>query len=113
MSRLVEPDPVKPVLALFSADRSTMKQAALRFEELAGVLDYAGPVAPFGWTAFYTEEMGGALVKRLLSAETLMDPTRLIELKIGCRGIEDDFLVDGRRTVNLDPGYLAGDKLVL
>ncbi|MEW5726055.1 MAG: DUF4416 family protein [Thermodesulfobacteriota bacterium] len=113
MSRLRDPDPVKPVVSVFSARLELIKQSAVRLEELLGPLDFAGPVLVFDQTEYYREEMGWPLFKRLLGAERLVDPGELAGIKIQALRIEEEFSREGRRAVNLDPGYLAMDKLVL
>jgi hypothetical protein len=57
--------------------------------------------------------MGGPLVKRFLSAERLMDPGDLAALKVFTTDLEAGFSQDGRRKVNIDPGYVSLERLVL
>jgi len=113
MSRLVPPPPVKPLAAIFSRDREDLARAALRFEELVGRLDYASMVMAFDQTDYYRAEMGGPLVKRVFSAETLVDPADLVEIKVRTNAVEAEFAIEGRRKVNIDPGYVSAERLVL
>ena len=113
MSVLRPPDPVKPVVAVFAADRTRIAAAAARLAERFGPIEYIGPELVFDQTDYYAPEMGGPLVKRLLAVEGLMDPADLVELKVFCAGVEAELSVAGRRTVNLDPGYVGLSQLVL
>jgi hypothetical protein len=71
-----------------------------------------GPIA-FSFTEYYREEMGERLLKMYLSFSTPIEREALAGIKVFTNGLERDRMVNGRRTINLDPGYLAQDKLVL
>ena len=47
------------------------------------------------------------------SFSDLIDPARIVDLKIESSRIEVEFALDGRRRVNIDPGYVDFYKLVL
>lgn len=113
LSTLTSPDPVKLVAAVFSADSKYIETAAMRIEEFTGPLDYAGAPEPFDQTDYYRPEMGGPLVKRLFAVEKLIDPAELVEIKIKCVDLEKEMSIGGKRTVNMDPGYVGVDKFVL
>jgi hypothetical protein len=57
--------------------------------------------------------MGEGLKRIFYSFSDLIDPARLVDVKIESNRIEDEFALDGRRRVNVDPGYLDFYKLVL
>ena len=78
-----------------------------------GTLDFEGEDHHFDCTAYYEPEMGTPLYRRLVSFESLMPPTELVEMKLRCNQIEDDLAIEGKRIVNLDAGYLDHNKFVL
>lgn len=84
-------------------------------EGLEGIL---GPVLlesggyPFDMSDYYAAEMGGGLVRVWLVFGTA-DPSMLPGWKADCASLEDSLREGGRRTVNIDPGYLDLGKLVL
>ena len=71
-----------------------------------------GPVE-FSWSNYYEGEMGVDLLKYYVIFRDTVCRSRLPAIKIGTNDIERRFSKDGRRVVNIDPGYLAVDKLVL
>jgi hypothetical protein len=71
-----------------------------------------GPV-PFSWTDYYAAEMGENLFKTYICFESPVERELLPEIKQWTNGIEQEYAAGGRRAVNIDPGYLARDKLVL
>jgi len=56
---------------------------------------------------------GPGLTKLYLVFEQGFDRTRLPAVKLATNAMEQERAVDGKRRVNIDPGYLARDKLVL
>jgi len=82
-------------------------------EDILGSLDYAGEEFLFDHTAYYRAEMGWPLFKRFFSAEDLIDPTELVKIKIKTMAAEAEFMVEGKRKVNIDPGYMSAERLVL
>jgi hypothetical protein len=79
-----------------------------------------GPVAlesgpyPFDLSDYYGREMGEGLMRTWLCFSTLRDPSDLPAWKHDCTLLEAGFAdPEGRRRVNLDPGYLDHGKLVL
>jgi hypothetical protein len=113
VSRLTIPKPVKPIVALLSPGKELIKQCASQLEDVIGRMDYASELMMFDYSDYYCDEMGAPLFKRFFSFETLMDPAALPDIKVSCQKIEDDFSVDGKREVNIDPGYISIERLVL
>ena len=71
-----------------------------------------GPV-PFTFSTYYESEMGPNLLKRYYTFERLIDRSDLPRIKNLTNSLEDRYCSSGQRQINLDPGYLARDKLVL
>lgn len=113
MSRLHRPDPVKPVFSVFSADRQELVRVAHLLEDLVGPFDYASAELAFDRTDYYRAEMGWPLIRRFFSAEHLIDPSELVEIKVRGNDLESRLAVGGQRTVNIDPGYISPERLVL
>jgi len=111
------PQKVKPVLffiALTSRDLSLKKALLKGLENTLGIVVLEGPVYEFSkFTSYYEEEMGTPLFKTLLFFEILKDPEELVELKHLCYEMEKEHSQDGKRLVNLDPGYLTLSKVIL
>ena len=113
MSEPGPPLPVKPVVSLILAREDLGPTAVARLSEFLGPPDLVGPWWPFGETDYYTPEMGPNLGRRLVSFLHLADPAQLASWKVYTNRIEAGFTLAGRRVVNLDPGYIAKERLVL
>ena len=113
MSKPGPPLPVKPVVSMLLARQDLAPAVAARLSEYFGPPDLVGPWWPFTATAYYAPEMGPTLGRRLVSFLHLADPSQLAAWKIFTDEIEAGFSLGGRRLVNLDPGYVARERLVL
>ncbi|RKX70418.1 DUF4416 domain-containing protein [candidate division WOR-3 bacterium] len=71
------------------------------------------PSFPFTATEYYESEMGKGLMRCWLAFLTQFDPEELVELKKRAVAIEVSLSVEGRRRVNIDPGYLDLKRVVL
>ncbi len=113
MGRIKQPEPVKLIVAMLAHAEAALDQAAARLEAAHGPVDYASPLLPFTVSSYYAAEMGPDLRRRFIAFARLVLPDALPGLKLAAIALESDLAVDGRRTVNLDPGYLCAGKLVL
>ena len=78
-----------------------------------GPVDLEKGPFPFGYTDYYREEMGGSLARYFLSFRDLIDPSELSSTKCITNSIEDEFTVEEKRRVNIDPGLISLERLVL
>lgn len=65
------------------------------------------------FTDYYSKEMGENLMKLFLVFTDLQMPEDLPDIKKTTNQLEENYLVENMRTVNLDPGYISEAKLVL
>jgi len=113
MSLLRAAEPVKLLMSLFAKDAPLMADALTLLSDRWGELDFVSPLLPFDETDYYEKETGTDLVRRLVSFATPIPPEKLPDIKIWTNGIEDRFAVEGRRRLNIDPGYLSASHLIL
>jgi hypothetical protein len=108
---------VKLICGVMTSREDLLESFAEALAEEFGPVDLESDVFPFNHTAYYEEEMGSGLVKKILSFEHLIDPGAIGAIKL--RTIEmEGVLTDSTkakvgRVVNLDPGYVGMLKLVL
>ncbi|MBU1275955.1 MAG: DUF4416 family protein [Proteobacteria bacterium] len=107
------PRPARLVVSLLAGHEQPRAQALRRLASALGrVVSYSEPIN-FTKSAYYTSEMGPGLDRRLAALEDLRLPGELAGIKCLCQQIETDLSLGGRRQVNLDPGLLDRDSLVL
>jgi hypothetical protein len=119
-STMVQPReyaPVKLVCGVISKKEDAVnEEVKKRLEAEWGRADSESEAFPFDLTGYYEDEMGGGLVRRFLSFETLVPPESLPEAKLWA--IELEAMVRQERGVtgrpaNIDPGFLTASSLVM
>ncbi|NLG17115.1 MAG: DUF4416 family protein [Fibrobacter sp.] len=113
MAETSPPFPVKFFIAVLFNKSEALNSALLKVTELWGPVDFQGKDHLFDVTDYYEPEMGTPLYRRLLSFESLYEPTLMVEMKLGCNRIEQELSIDRKRIVNLDAGYLDHNKVLL
>ena len=113
MGKIGQPLPVKLIVPVFSGDEVLFLIAESRLEETFGPIDYRSGTLPFTHTSYYTPEFGLALLRKFVAFERLIDPSTLADIKHVTNALEHELAMDGKRCINLDPGYISESKLVL
>lgn len=79
-----------------------------------GPHDYQSPLLQFSHTPYYRTEMGDSLQRCFVAFHQLVDRDRLADIKLITNRVEKRFLdPQGGRRVNIDPGLLSMENLVL
>lgn len=111
------PQPVKPLVALLSADPTLFATATVQLQHTYGPVDLESEVFPWNTTDYYREEMGEHLLRKFVTFARLISPEELARLKLETNALElalsSASSPTSPRRVNLDPGYLDATKLVL
>ena len=113
MSLPREPEPVKIISSLFSPESECIERVIAQLSGIYGPVDWVSPELFFDRTRYYAREMGWPLYRRFISFEKLAYPDRLVEIKVKTNEIEGKYLREGNRRVNIDPGYISAERLVL
>lgn len=101
------------ICAVCSADTHAGETAEISLVEQWGPAALVQAPFPFDHTDYYEAEMGAPLSKHLVAFERLIEPEELPACKLSTNRLEEELSKDGRRRVNLDPGYLTPARLVL
>jgi hypothetical protein len=113
MGRIGVPKPVKLIMSLISSDDRLLNQVIAVLMERYGEVDFTSDILPFDFTEYYTEEMGEGLFRRLVTFLPLIPREKLVWIKRETNEIEEQFAVEGKRRVNIDPGYICAEHLIL
>jgi hypothetical protein len=113
MSIPQNPQPAKLIIGAFMADKAVFGEVAAALSRLWGPIDVVSLWFPFDKTAYYAAEMGGPLFRRILTFSQLISQGALAEIKIATNALESRLAEEGRRRVNIDPGYLVAERFVL
>ncbi|HPQ70697.1 MAG TPA: DUF4416 family protein [bacterium] len=114
MSRPYAPDPVLLVMGVLHQPEFDLLPVTRRLERNFGPMQQMTEPINFRFTDYYEKEMGARLQRRFLMFTQLIDPARLPKIKLATNVIESDFAgPNGKRRINLDPGYLNAAHLIL
>lgn len=78
-----------------------------------GPIDFSSEEIDFIYSDYYIKEMGEGIKRYFYSFRNCVAPDRLAEIKIRTNRLEEEFMADGMRKVNLDPGILNCSRLIL
>lgn len=104
---------VKLFAAITFNDEEIYENVKLELEKNYGPIEIRSAIYDFIYTQYYSHEMGFNLKKQLLGFKELIIKDSLADIKLKTNDIESIFSVGDKRTVNIDPGYLTGAKVVL
>ncbi|MCP4622358.1 MAG: DUF4416 family protein [bacterium] len=108
-----EPKPAKLVVGLIMKDKTLFEPLGVELSAGFGSVDIVSSWLPFDYTSYYEPEMGTPLYRRLLTFKKLIAQEELAEIKLTTNRLEQTFLQNNNRRVNIDPGYLLYERFVL
>lgn len=113
MSTLKEPWPVKLFVSVIYGERADMDVCIKNLEYEFGVAEYRGEIREFDGTDYYQKEMGTGLRRILLTFRRLVRRTDIVRVKTFTNKLEKVFSYENKRLVNIDPGYIALEHIIL
>ena len=113
MGTIRKPHKVKLIVGLLSNDIPAIEKATALLKRAFGRTDFESALLEFTHTDYYEGEMGKALKRKFLSFAKLSRLDHICASKLRTDRLEKTFMRAGRRTVNIDPGYVDCSKLVL
>lgn len=106
--------PVKFFCAVTFCNNIKLSDIADKIESVFGEIELQSGLYNFSqYTDYYKAEMGDNLKKNFIAFTKIREPELLVKYKIETNQLEKDFLSKGRRTINIDPGYLTEAKIIL
>lgn len=113
MSTPREPDRVRLFSSLFSTEKDLIDRVIEELVDIFGAPDVITPWLMFERTRYYEKEMGWPLHRRFITFKELILPEELVDRKLNTNKIEAKYSSEGRRRINIDPGYICLERLVL
>ncbi|HXX57704.1 MAG TPA: DUF4416 family protein [Thermodesulfovibrionales bacterium] len=110
------PSPPESVILFVGAlylKEGSLASAEEKLGEHFGEVAMESPSSEWSYSDYYREEMGSPLKRSFIFFRKAIDPGRLADIKLLTNDIERRLSAGGRRTINLDPGYLTAAKVVL
>ncbi|MFC1479218.1 DUF4416 family protein [Planctomycetota bacterium] len=106
-------EPALLFAALFTPEQSLLSQGVSSLAEHFGVPESASGLFEFDETDYYSEEMGTGLYKELYLFPGIVNPGEIADIKLCTNSLETEYSEEGKRKLNIDPGYITLTKVVL
>lgn len=101
------------IIGVLSTVPGVEKELQAELENKFGPVDLVSSELNFDFTNYYDSEMGKDIKRWFYSFSTLIDPAELPRIKAVTNELEELWAEDGERKVNLDPGMLDLNRLIL
>jgi hypothetical protein len=108
-----DPQPVKLIASLLTGEPGLLMDVKIQLSRAFGPMDFESELLPFSHTDYYAPEFGPGLQRQIVTFERLVDPGDLPGIKRQTNDLERSWAQEGKRWVNIDPGYVSLGKLVL
>ncbi len=113
MSRRKTPPPAGLLISVIYREEEDFERTFRKISDQIGKIGFGSGPFPFDRTEYYAKEMGAPLFRRFLLLADVVGRDELVQAKIAAESIEDEFRQNGNRTVNIDPGLLSEESVVL
>ena len=105
--------PGKALIGVMFQKGEIYQQFLRHLETIEVEIELESEIYKFDSTDYYEEEMGSGLYRIFLSLKGLYPVEQSVSLKNETNSWENEWKEAGKRTLNLDPGYLDLHKVVL
>lgn len=104
----------KLICGIIANSKEMLEKGLTVLKENFGDIERRSKIIPFDFTNYYESEMGKGLIRQWTSFLNLIKEDEIKDVKLKTIGLEKRLASeDGRRNVNIDPGYISLSKLVL
>jgi hypothetical protein len=107
------PKDVKLMAGIMFKSEADLSVAKTTLENWYGPIETESEIFDFIHSEYYADEMGLDLKKQFVIFKNLIRPEQISDIKLKTNELEQSFLKNGNRQVNVDPGYITAAKLVL
>lgn len=101
------------IVGLLFTEPEVYKTAVSDLCSLFGPILYESSAVPWNHSVYYVNEMGQGIMRTFLCFEQLISPETIVEIKIATNKVEEGLSREGKRQINIDPGYITPSKVVL
>ena len=113
MAKIKPPEPSLLFIGLLYTDHEVLLQAKKNISSDFGPILFESPCLPWDYSSYYKEELGSPILRQFVFFKNLIDPGSLADIKLKTMERENELVLEGKRRVNLDPGYLMLSRIVL
>ena len=115
MGRAEKFEKEKLIIGVIFHNRDVHEKVLSILTEKFGEIDFSTEEFSFSdeFSNYYDTEVGGEARRIIYSFENTVTPESQAEIKTFTNRLEAQFSIDGKRQINLDPGFLSHGRLML
>ncbi|MGD1074660.1 MAG: DUF4416 family protein [Thermodesulfovibrionales bacterium] len=113
MGKIAPPETSILFVGILCRKKEYFSTAREALQKQFGDILMESPVLPWDYTDYYRDELGWPITRTFLFFRDAINTGDLADVKLTTREIEYQLSEQGKRNVNLDPGYLTLAKVVL
>jgi hypothetical protein len=107
------PRAVKYFASILFTDEKMLHRAFGELQYVVGKIQAKTVVSEFLHTDYYMREMSPGILRQFVLFQPHLERDFLAEIKLKTNTLEESLSVNGRRTVNIDPGYISLENVIL
>lgn len=101
------------VIALMYSSRDSLTKAKEALIKKFGEIESESDEFDFDFTGYYEREFGKSLKKLFIAFKEPIEREKLVGIRLYTQELEDRFKEGDKRKVNIDPGYMTKENLVV
>jgi len=114
MGKPKEPEPAKLFMSLIASEDDILYHGLENLRSTFGETDTISDKFSFDFTDYYTDEMGKSLFRYFITFGRLIPIPILPDVKLATNRLEEKYTrQNGSRRINIDPGYICLEHVIL
>ena len=113
MGNPANPKPALLFTGILYSDKSYLSKAKESLLKIFGSTLLEAPPVSWDFSEYYKEEIGSPIMKTFIFFKDLINRAEIADIKLRTNDIEAELSADGKRNVNIDPGYLTLANVIL
>lgn len=114
MSKPEKPTPSLLFSGFIFKEENVFEDLKSQLQENWGKVLDESSLFPFDITEYYFKEMGMPLSRKFILFDNFLEnPSKIVEIKLQSLKFEEKFSFEGKRKINIDPGYLNQYQVVI
>jgi hypothetical protein len=113
MGKVRAAEPVLLFVGTLYSDSEIFNRSKVILGKNFGEILLLSPPISWDYSSYYKDELGRPIFRQFIFFKNLIDPGILADIKLKTNEIEDALSYEGKRCINLDPGYLTLSKIIL
>lgn len=103
----------KLFMAIMYSDSEVYSKVKEMLKKEYGEIVLEGEEYDFNFTDYYLDEFGAELKKRFVLFEEIIETSTIVKIKLDLIKLEDSLSEQGKRIINIDPGYITSKEVIV